>query len=422
MLLIYTYYRAEVQLHGLQFERYFKYYVISIFAILFWGVVLWLNEEIRFKILTVTISLLIGLYITEGVLLKIFKVNRATVATKLGIEFDQRTRLEVIKDLKAEGVEAVPPVIPQYLIDKGGIHQDGTILFPLGGISKKTTVGKNEGGKYSIYKSDRYGFNNPDSEWDSSNIKWLMVGDSFARGSSVQEGEEIAGQIRYLTNSTVINLGINGNGPLTELATLTEYAKSLRPKKILWAYFENDLNNMHQEKSLPILMQYLEDNFSQNLMDRQKEIDRELKELIAKDTHALLSKTQWLRLYNIRLKIKILTSSNEPKKVNAKIDPLFIKILAKAKKRTEAWGGGLYFVYLPSFSHFNEKKNYDLNRQKKELIELVKGLSIPVIDIQQKVFSDHPDPLSLFPLRINGHYNAKGYSEVAKAIISSVGD
>ena len=96
-----------------------------------------------------------------------------------------------------------------------------------------------------------------------------MVGDSFTRGAAVQVGEEIAGQIRYLTNSTIINLGMNGNGPLTELAGLTEYAKSLQPSKVLWVYFEgNDLQNMHGEKSAPILMQYLEDNFSQHLMDR----------------------------------------------------------------------------------------------------------------------------------------------------------
>ena len=421
LLLIYTYYRAEVHHLGLQPERYFKYYVISILSILCWGVVLCLREEVRVKIILGAISLIMGLYMAEGAL-HFFSLSRVTVATKLGIEFDQRTRLEVIKSFKAEGLDSVPILISPHLLEQGGIHQDGAVLFPFGGVSKKITVGRNEGGKYSIYRSDRYGFNNPDREWDSTNINWLMVGDSFTRGEAVQVGEEIAGQIRYLTNSTVINLGISGNGPLTELAGLIEYAKSLRPRKVLWVYYENDLDNMHQEKLVPILMQYLEDNFSQHLMGRQEEIDSELKELIDKDTHFLLQKTKWLRLYNLRLKIRVLIGSDESAKVNAKIDPLFAKILTKAKERTEAWGGKLYFVYLPSFSHFNEQIDYDLYRKKTEVIELVKGLSIPVIDIQHEVFSDHPDPLSLFPLRIIGHYNAEGYSEVARAIISSIGD
>jgi hypothetical protein len=324
--------------------------------------------------------------------------------------------MEVIKSFKAEGTDAVPIIYSSYLIE-----QDGTSLFTLGGISNKTTVGDNEGGKYSIYLSDRYGFNNPDSEWDSTNINWLMIGDSFTRGTAVQVGEEIAGQIRYLTNSNVINLGMVNNGPLIELATLTEYAKSLRPKKVLWVYYENDLDNMNTNKSVPLLMKYLEDDFSQHLMDRQEEINRELKELL--DKQILLSKTELLRLSLLRAKIRKLIGSEPEYMQNAstKIDPLFSKILTKAKERTEAWGGELYFIYLPSL-YFIESIDDEVYRKKTEMIELVKGLSIPVIDIHHEVFSDHPDPLSLFPLRMSGHYNARGYSEVAKAIVSSIGD
>ena len=109
---------------------------------------------------------------------------------------------------------------------------------------------------------------------------------------------------------------------------------------------------------------------------------------------------------------------DEAGKVN--LNPLFTKILSKAKERTEAWGGELYFVYLPGFSHYTGKVNYELNRKKQEVIDLVKALNIPVIDIHKEVFSNHPDPLALFPLRINGHYNPEGYSKVAKAIVRNV--
>ena len=43
-------------------------------------------------------------------------------------------------------------------------------------------------------------------------------------------------------------------------------------------------------------------------------------------------------------------------------------------------------------------------------------LDIPIIDIHNEVFKTHPDPLSLFPFRIAGHYNAEGYRLVAEAI------
>ena len=78
----------------------------------------------------------------------------------MGIEFDERTILEVTEDLIAEGIDAVP-----YGSNLGMRQQTvmkPELLLPLGGISNKTTVIPNESGQHGIYKSDRYGFNNPD--------------------------------------------------------------------------------------------------------------------------------------------------------------------------------------------------------------------------------------------------------------------
>ena len=51
---------------------------------------------------------------------------------------------------------------------------------------------------------------------------------------------------------------------------------------------------------------------------------------------------------------------------------------------------------------------------------MVNNLKIPVIDIHQEVFSNNHNPLLLFPHGLPGHYNADGYSEVAKAIVTGV--
>ena len=102
-------------------------------------------------------------------------------------------------------------------------------------------------------------------------------------------------------------------------------------------------------------------------------------------------------------------------------NPLFAKILTKAKTEVEARGGVLYFVYLPEYNRYStEGISHDLFRKKAEVIEMVKKLNIQVVDIHQEVFAHHPDPLELFPFRLNGHYNADGYSKVAKAIVTSV--
>ena len=377
-----------------------------------------LGGEIQANIVTVAISLIIGVYTVEGGLYfqgQRIESEKVAAAAKLGIEFDDRTVLGVTEDLIAEGVDAVP-FGPNLRLGKEAATKP-ELLLPLGGVSNKTIVLMNESGQHGIYKSDRYGFNNPDGQWDLPKIEWLLTGDSFVEGAAVQQGEDIAGQIRSITKSSVINIGISSNGPLLELAALKEYGPSLRPKKVLWIYFELDFFDLARGKTFPKLMQYLQDDFSQNLINRQKEIDHILLKYIK--TQRTLYKTRWMRLYAVR---KLIEPVRERHSLSDFIlDPLLAQILIKAKDRTEAWGGELYFVYLPEFSRYNEAGgDHDLHRKKSKVIELVRGLNIPVIDIHQEVFADHPDPLALFPLRLGPHYTAEGYSKVAKAIILGV--
>jgi lysophospholipase L1-like esterase len=102
------------------------------------------------------------------------------------------------------------------------------------------------------------------------------------------------------------------------------------------------------------------------------------------------------------------------------IDPLFTKILTKAKAEVDGWEGKLYFVYLPEYVRYKKGVSHDDFRRKSDVIEVVKGLGIPVVDIHQEVFAKHDDPLALFPFRLHHHYNAEGHSKVAKAIVDGV--
>ena len=55
---------------------------------------------------------------------------------------------------------------PHYYMSKKNLE-----IFPLSGYSNSETINCRENGYYSIFKSDRYGFNNPDDEWDKSKIE-----------------------------------------------------------------------------------------------------------------------------------------------------------------------------------------------------------------------------------------------------------
>ena len=419
-LLPYIYYRMEIINSGMMNERYINYFIFAFAGIFFWVLVLNLKEEIRNNILMVFISLVIGLYLVEAIL-----------ESRSG-ELDSHSGLEVLEDLIEQGVDAYPTVVPSHFMHQGGLPKaEAELLFPFGGISEKTTVFCSESGPHVIYASDRYGFNNPDSMWNSEQIEWLLTGDSFIQGACVEPDDNIAGQIRLLTNESVANLGASGNGPLVELAVLKEYAEPVSPKKVLWFYYEgNDLiMDLSAEKDIPLLMQYLQRGFSQNLIRQQREIDNRLATYVLKSKdearrNAFNHKTRWLRLFAVRSLLSFSEKTawfdfsgyaGEPV-----LDPVFASILTAANDRTKAWGGELYFIYLPEFLRYKTNVDHNLFRKRSEVIELVEKLNIPVIDIHKEVFSGHADPLSLFPLRRYGHYTPDGYSQVAEAIVTTI--
>ena len=417
-MLAYTYYRAEIFFQGERSELYFKYYIISFASISFF-LVLHLFGELRNIVITITTSLVVSLYSIESVL-RIFEgdrsiLTRQAIAVHMGVDFDKRTKLEVINDLINNGVDAVPVIRPRDVL------KIGEKLLPLGGISKVVSVGENENGRRMVYLSDRYGFNNPDYIWDSEQVEYLLTGDSFSEGVAVQPGEDMAGQLRLITKRSAINLGRSGNGPLSELAIISEYAPIVKPKKVLWIYYEdNDLRgDLKRERGSTVLMKYLDNDFSQKLIDRQNEIDKILRQYLAIEK-TNFSIVEWMLLGKVRELLGLYFGSTIKSVATVDVSQLFSRTINEAKNRVKKWNGRLYFVYLPEYARYTTKVDHNLFRKKSKVIDLVRGFNIPVIDIHKEVFIEHDDPISMFPLRINGHYNSKGYANIAKAIALNI--
>jgi hypothetical protein len=387
-----------------------------------------------------SLSLVFSLYLIETLLTLIdykSENKRVAKASDMGIDYDKRTYYQVLQDLKIKGIDVAPAVKPTSHIITNGIHiNEFSNIYPLGGIANKKTLYCNENGYYVSYTSDRYGFNNPNIEWSVEHPDFALVGDSFANGACVYPDSNIAGVIRSETKSSVINVGMGGNGPLIKLATLKEYIEKKRPKKVLWIYFENTTvvpapSRLYHEKTSDLLMEYLDPYFSQNLIDRQPEVNDTLvsyveEEVIRRNKKEELKKkywyTYWFRLGKVRELISFNSMNLTITKGNDidQIDPMYARILKEARDRTARWGGELVFVYLPEFSRYSSTRSHGSYRRRDDVLSIVKGLEIPVIDIHKEVFANHPDPLSLFPFRMYGHYNPEGYAEVAKAIVKSV--
>ncbi len=149
-------------------------------------------------------------------------------AEREGHPFDERARMEVVRDLRAHGIDAAPRIIPAALLVetpdgslRSRVRIDGEEVLPLAGISRKQVVSCNETGEYPVYASDEHGFRNPPGLWAQAPITLALIGDSFTLGECVPSEASIGGRLRRQFPHTV-NLGMGGHGPLLQLATLRE--------------------------------------------------------------------------------------------------------------------------------------------------------------------------------------------------------
>ena len=364
------------------------------------------------------------------------------LAEKFGVKFDTRDRIEVLLDLRARGIDAVPAVYPSALLEsspgqplKSIIRIDGTEVLPLGGISNKLSVLCNEIGDYIFYESDEHGFHNPKGLWNAARLDLAVIGDSFAHGFCVPSHQHFIALIRGHYPAT-LSLGMGGNGPLLELATLKEFLPSLKPKIILWAYFEkNDLIELRNETRSPLLLQYLKPDFRQGLISRQAEVDQALLAHVEKEKSQALRKMhernqrsrmmdgkklgELAKLSTLRLSLGLVSSQENPEEQSAGVDrsadmALFRAVLLQAKTIAKGWDGSLYFLYLPQWERYALPSRVNQNRE--QVLEIVANLQVPVIDVHS-AFESHGNPLSLFPFRRSGHYNTEGNRLVADTVL-----
>lgn len=422
LFLTYIFYKSEIIFDGTKREYYIKFYILSLLYISFSVLILNLNKTINDIFNLSVISIIFSLYIFEFYLIKKedhqnsnLKIKKEKYKKFSGKDWDMRSQFQVYRDLLALNKDAVPYFYPSELNLEGNIK-----IHSLSGVSNSLTVFCNENGYYSVNLSDRYGFNNPDDEWDNSVIDYVFVGDSFTHGYCVNRPNDIPSVIRKSYNKKVLNLGYGRNGPLIEYATLREYLPK-NVKKIVFMYFEgNDLDNLNNELNNNILKKYIVDeDFNQNLKEKQKFIDYEKKKNIRIRSKG--DKFKFLKLRKTRIAIKDIVNANKYKKNfnlnnNYQLKKLE-QILFLSKKIAFDRKSDFYFVYLPSGKYYFENKQFpDKSFYFSEIKTIIDKLNINFIDIHKEVFEKEKDPKKLFPFALSGHYNIAGYKKVAEVI------
>src|SRR5262249_27510789 len=123
------------------------------------------------------------------------------------------------------------------------------------------------------YTSDRHGLRNPAGVWAAPAADLAAVGQSSTQGYCVPDGKGFVDLLRTEYPVT-LNLGISGESGLLQLGAIKEYLPSHRPKIVLWFFSEGvDLLDLYHESTHPLIIRYLEPAFTQNLVERQPEIN-----------------------------------------------------------------------------------------------------------------------------------------------------
>jgi len=353
---------------------------------------------------------------------------------------DRRSQIQVVQEYRMKGTPAYPSVTPTMISAREPskvLHTRNGRLFPLGGIANVMTIQCNESGQWRAYTSDEFGFANPPGLWHLSKIDVMAVGDSFTQGACVPFGDSFVAGIRKRFPLT-LGLGAGGNGPLAELASIREYVTIIRPRFVVWFYFENDLQqDIFSEKLHPLLARYLDPGFKQGLFHRQLEIDKGIIEFV-KLLHPESSKSDpkpQLRKFklgdlfdfsdrvNPLARVPALTLALTRRSLGLNFgggewpEPdteTFRKVLRIARDEVAVWDGQLFLVQLPSWDAIvlgDRRKDHFYNAAHK----VAKELDITVIDLAP-VFREHRDPRSLWPNGKAGHYGEAGHKLVARIV------
>jgi hypothetical protein len=451
LLLFYVFYRSHVIHGGIRIDYYLQHYIVAFLFIILSLISFFIPKKLKINITVVFVSIIIALYIIEGYLTiqtDLYSKQPYNIHTKekfeiyknnTGKDYDKRTRFEIYTDLKKEDPNIVVAISPKLFLNYKNLN-----YLSLSGLANRKTIHCNENGYYSIYQSDRYGFSNPDEEWDKNEIEFFLVGDSAAQGACVNEPDTISANLRKLSNNKngVLNLGYGGNGSLIEYATLREYFPSKKVKRVLWLFHGNDMRFIETELKNKILVNYLNDkNFSQNLILRKQEVEKILLKKLEQEISKLTGEIEteekrfiteqkaleeggkgateyfdlikFVRLDSIRgIMIPTITTAQKM---------AFKNVLQLSNEFTKQNNSKLYFVYIPDINtnFINDKK----------IIHIIESLNIPVIDIKKELIKKHKDPLSLYPFRIRTnfyggthHFSEKGYRLIAETIFTKINE
>ena len=329
-----------------------------------------------------------------------------------GKKFDKRKILEVVKDERNNGKNIYPYVVPREFLKKN------RKTIPLTPLPNTLFVSCNEYGEWKKIKTDKFGLNNKNF-FKSFDI--LLMGDSFAEGSCVNQEYEPANLLKKKYNLKTYNIGISGNGPLLSLALAHEIKMITDFNYIVWLIYDNDFYDIHLELKSKYLKNYLEKNFNNNKyfskIDQNTEFQKKyIEENLNNFKKGFSLKESILELKPLIYRINKLLSQKKSEEIFEYNKNIFNKIFNKIvylfpEKK-------IFVIYLPETTCFGSRsiecsKRFDEMKNFSDKI-----IFLNFFDHIKKNFEDYKEIYALGLER--SHFSNEGYNELVKFIYHTI--
>ncbi len=393
------------------------------------------------------LSILFFTYLTLF-FINLFYINKNNVLVELiqsDETIDTRHPYLILRELEKKQTSIEMPHPVQYLYNKRSLKFD---FFPLSSHSNILSLMCNENGYWKYFVTDKYGFNNKNEDYNKiknglNNI--LMIGDSFAEGYCVKDRYHFKNNLEK-AGFDVLNLAKGGSGPLMELGALKEYFNVGNFNYVLWFYYPNDLIDILEESKNKLLMKYLQNDFSQGLMNKQEKVNEFYKNESAsykryndfkkyylsqnrleegfkelETQNYFLDKLNLKKIHNLKdyfflnLVLKEVNSrlSFILNKTNRNKDYKLVKqVIKEAINFVEDKNAKFVFVYLPSRSEILEKKEAD-----SEIIDFVESLNKSIINLNPIIIKNfNYGDIYKFSLPYS-HYNEFTFQKFSNEIV-----
>jgi hypothetical protein len=349
------------------------------------------------------------------------------VARAQGSAFDARLLSEVVGDLRAKGVGAVPrfaggdiahPAVTKAIRERG--------LMPLANAANVVVVECNEGTGYLKFRSDQFGFNNPPG-LVAGPIDVAVIGESSAVGHCVAPSTSAVDRVRARFPRTA-NFGVAGSRTLSQLGVFREYVEPLEPAAVVW-FVNVHFADPGYETSNPLLLRYLNDaSFSQGLRQRQDDVNSFVREVLVplnlRHDAALRKRLDDPRsfplgrvpkLVEVRRVVHLDSATRRaPAPPNLSLFKLAVDRVVKTADR---WGGRVIVVVLPSYG-ISAGRPQDVERYR-AVLNAVRAFVVPVVD-GAALFAAEPNFRALYLLRMENHPNERGHAIIGDAVIAAI--